>query len=50
MECLEDVMTDVSPSLPNNETLALDNLYGCILSAAFERANAREKHEIQMVL
>ena len=49
VECLEDVTTDVSPSSPNNETLALDNLYGRILSAAFERANTREKHEIQKV-
>ena len=30
--------------------LALDHLYGRILSAAFERANTREKDEIQKVL
>jgi hypothetical protein len=49
MDHLADV-TDISPNLPNRETSALDDLYGGILSAAFKRANAREKDEIQKVL
>ena len=50
MEHLEDVTTDVSANSLNNETLALDNLYGRILSAAFRVANARGKDDIQKVL
>ena len=50
VERLEDVTTDVSPNSPNNETSALDDLYGHILSVAFERANAREKDEMKKVL
>ena len=46
---LKDV-TDISPNSPNNETLALDGLYGRILSAAVERANPTERKEIQKVL
>jgi hypothetical protein len=46
---LADV-TDISPNSSNGETSALDDLYRRILSAAFERANAREKDEIQKVL
>ena len=46
---LADV-TDILPNSPNGETSALDKLYGRILSAAFQGANAREKDEIQMVL
>ena len=49
MKRLEDV-TDISPNSPNSETSALDNLYGRILSAAFQLANARERDAIQMVL
>ena len=43
---LADV-TDISPNSSNGETSALDDLYSRIVSAAFERANAREKDEIQ---
>ena len=50
VERLEDVTTYVSPNSPNSETSALDDLYGRILSAAFEKVNAREKDEIQKVL
>ena len=50
VERLEDVTTDVSPDSPNSETLALDDLYGRILSAAFRAANTREKDDIQKVL
>ena len=39
---LADV-TDISPNSPNGETSALDDLYSRISSAAFEKANAREK-------
>ena len=49
VERLEDV-TDISPNSPNSETSALDDLYGRILSAVFQVANAREKYEIQKVL
>jgi WD40 repeat protein len=52
VERLEDV-TDISPNSPNSpnsETSALDDLYGRILSDAFQVANAREKGEIQKVL
>ena len=49
VERLEDV-TDISPNSPNSKTAALDDLYGRILSAAFEVANDREKDEIRKVL
>ena len=49
VERLEDV-TDISPNSPYSETSALDDLYGRILSAAFQVANAREKDEMQKVL
>ena len=49
VERLEDV-TDLSPNLRNNDTSALDDLYGRIMSDVFRVANAREKDEIQKVL
>jgi hypothetical protein len=49
VERLEDV-TDILPNSPNSETSALDDLYGRILSDAFQMANARERDEIRKVL
>ena len=43
-------MTDISPNSPNSETSALDDLYGRILSAAFQVANAGENMKSWKVL